>query len=166
MEEEKKSVQEILREDKDNVVNQQEIDRIFRIHLNRVPTEQEVTRFDGMKESEWKVIETYIKEEEDRNSMERDKSLNEEKGQMDAMKIGGDLANKEMKIKGDQSLGALKEIAAVPGMAGPVAGMPSVVPPMPQRPMMGGQGQGVQGQPAGNQKFYQDGENFLVQFKD
>ena len=162
---EKKSVQGILNEDKDDVVGQHEIDRIFRIYLDRVPTEQEIARFDGIKESEFKVIENYIKEEEDRNSLNRDKSLNEEKGQMDAMKIQGDLANKEMKIKGGQGLDALKGMATVPGMAGPVAGMPSVVPPVPQRPMTEGQGQSPQSPPAENQRFLQDGKNFLVKFK-
>lgn len=162
--EEKKSVQGILAEDKDLTVDQNEIDRIFRIHLDRAPTEQEVQRFFGIKESEFKIIESYIKEEEDRGSLERDKLLNEEKGQMDAMKIGGDLANKEMKIKGDQSLGALKDMAAIPGMAGPMAGMPSVIPPVPQRSMMGGQRQSPKSGP--NQKYLQDGKNFLVQFKN
>ena len=167
MPEDTKNIKKILDEDKDDVVGREEIDRIFRIHLNRQPEQSEIDRFFGIKESEWKIIESYIKEKEDRNSMDRDKSLNEEKTQMDAMKIGGDLANKEMKIKGGQNLDSLKEMAATPGMAGPMAGMPSVVPPMPQRPMAGGPGQGAQGPPAGgDQKFLQDGENFLVKFKD
>jgi hypothetical protein len=161
---EKKSVQGILDEDKDKIVSQQEIERIFRIHLDRIPTEQEISRFNGIKESEWKVIENYIKAEEDRNSFEADKLFNEEKGQADAMKIGGDLANKEMKVKGDQSLDALKNIAAVPGMAGPIAGMPSVVPPMPRRPMMDGQG-GCGPKSGPSQKYIKDGKNFLIRFE-
>lgn len=160
---EKKSVQGILAEDENKIVDQNEIDRIFRIHLDRIPTEQEVQRFTGIKESEFKVIENYIKEEEDRNSLEKDRTLNEEKGQLDAMKIQGDLANKEMKIKGDQQLGSLKDMAAMPGMAGQVAGAPSVVPPMPQRPPTGGQMPPEQEQPG--QKYLPDGKNILVQFK-
>ncbi|MCK5138417.1 MAG: hypothetical protein KAJ30_00770 [Candidatus Heimdallarchaeota archaeon] len=163
---EKKSVKGILDEDVDNVVDQSEIDRIFRIHLDRVPTPEEISRFDGIKESEFKVIEEYIKSEEAENSLESEKVINEEKSNVDAMKIGGDLANKEMKIKGGQNLDMLKDMAAIPGMAGPAAGMPSVVPPMPQRPPMGGvSGPGPQ-QAGPNAKYIKDGKKFLVQFKD
>ena len=165
MAENNSKVKQILEEDKDNIVDQTEIERIFRIHLNRLPTEQEIARFEGIKESEWKIIEDYIKKEENEISLGADKLLNEEKGQIDAMKISGDLANKEMKIKGDQSLDTLKNIAAVPGMAGPIAGMPSVVPPMSRRPMMNGQG-GCGPKSGPNTKYIKDGKNFLVQFKD
>ena len=164
MEENTKNIKKVLQEDKDLTVDVEEINRIFRIFLDRIPTEQEITRFEGIRESEWKIIESYIKEEEDRNSMDRDKSLNEERNQMDAMKIGGDLANKEMKIKGGQNLDSLKEMAATPGMAGPMAGMPSVVPPMPQRPMIDGQG-GCGSKASPNTKYIQDGKNFLVRFE-
>lgn len=164
MAEDTSKIKQILEEDKDNIVDQIEIERIFRIHLDRFPTEQEIARFEGIKESEWKVIENYIKSEEDKNSLESDKFLNEEKSQMDAMKIGGDLANKEMKVKGDQSLDALKNIAAVPGMAGPIAGMPSVVPPTPRRPMMDGQG-GCGPKSGPNTKYIKDGKNFLIRFE-
>ena len=163
---EKQSIQGILDEDTDEVVDQQEIERIFRIHLDRQATPEEIARFDGIKESEWKIIEAYIKEEENKVLMGQEVSSNEEKSQIDAMKIGGDLANKEMKIKGDQNLDTLKNMAATPGMAGPMANMPSVVPPMPERPVMGGvSGPGPQ-QMNPNTKYVKDGKNFLVQFKD
>jgi hypothetical protein len=169
MAEDTSEVKKILNEDKDNVVDRMEIERIFRIHLDRIPSEEEIARFEGIKESEWKIIEDYIKIEENKNSLESDKLLNEEKGQIDAMKIGGDLANKEMKIKGDQGLDSLKNVAAIPGMAGPMAGMPSIVPPVPERPVMsgmGGPGPGNASPPAKNNKYIRDGRFVLVKFED
>ena len=156
--------QEILKEDKDEIINPDEIQRIIKLYLGREADESELQRFTGMHESELKALTDYVKIIEDRNSMDRDKSLNEEKTQMDAMKIGGDLANKEMKIKGGQNLDSLKEMAATPGMAGPMAGMPSVVPPMPQRPMIDGQG-GCGSKASPNTKYIKDGKNFLVRFE-
>lgn len=167
MEEDNKENQakKIVQEDEDEIINPEEIQRIVMLYLGRDATEQELQRFTGMHESELKALTDYIKTEGDKSSLESDKLLNEEKGQMDAMKIGGDLANKEMKVKGDQSLDALKGMAAIPGMAGPMAGMPSVVPPMPQRPSVDGQGGcGPKSRP--NTKYIKDGKNFLIQFKD
>ena len=155
----------IVQEDEDEIINPEEIQRIVMLYLGRDATEPELQRFTGMHESELKALTDYIKTEGDKGSLESDKLLNEEKGQIDAMKIGGDLANKEMKVKGDQSLDALKGMTAIPGMAGPMAGMPSVIPPMPQRPPMGGQG-GCGPQNSSNTKYIKDGKNFLVQFRD
>lgn len=167
MEEDNKENQakKIVQEDEDEIINPDEIQRIIILYLGRDATELELQRFTGMHESELKALTDYIKTEGDKSSLESDKLLNEEKNQMDAIKIGGDLANKEMKIKGDQGLGSLKEMAAVPGMAGPMAKMPSVVPPMPRRPMMDGQG-GCGPKSGPNTKYVKDGKNFLVQFKD
>lgn len=147
--EEKTPVKKILDEDENKTIDQHEIDRVFRIHLGRIPTEEEVARFEGIKESESKTLEDYV-------SSQEETIKNEEKVLGDSAKVKGDLANKEMKMKGQNNLEMMK------------AGMPPV--PIPENvglPKAGGVSEqsmlaGRTGAP--QSRAIQDGKNFLVKF--
>ena len=158
MEEENKEsqAQKIVQEDKDEVISVEEIQRIVMLYLNREPNENEVQRFEGMHESELKVLTDYCTEE-------KTKTQDESKTLGDANKIQGDLANKEMKIQGDNALQQMKQLGALPpGTAGamPVPVQGQQMPPMSGvAPMEGG----AQVE-APQRKFAQDGRFFPVKF--
>lgn len=149
-ESEKKSpVKEILDEDKNKTIDQHEIDRVFRIHLGRIPTEEEITRFEGIKEKEFKVLEDYV-------NSKGETIKNEEKILGDSAKVKGDLANKEMKMRGQNNLEAMK--AGMPPMqiSGNV-GLPEAGG-ISDRSMLAGRTDAPQ------RRTVQDGNNFLVKF--
>lgn len=147
--EEKTPVKNILDEDKNNTIDQHEIDRVFRIHLGRIPTEEEINRFEGIKESEFKILEDYV-------NSQKETIKNEEKALGDSAKIKGDLANKEMKIKGQDSLEMMK--AGMPPMPIPGnIGLPKAGG-ISEQSMLAGRTDTPQG------RTIQDGNNFLVKF--
>ena len=146
---EKTPVKEILDEDENETIDQHEIDRVFRIHLGRIPTEEEVNRFEGIKEKEFKVLEDYV-------SSQEETIKNEEKVLGDSAKIKGDLANKEMKMKGQNNLEMMK--AGMPPMPIPEGvGLPKARE-VSDRSMLNGQAKIPQ------RRTIQDGNNFLVKF--
>lgn len=147
--EENSPVKKILDEDEDLIVGQEEIDRIFRIYLNRIPTEEEVNRFEGIKESEFKVLEDYV-------NSQKETIKNEEKVLGDSAKIKGDLANKEMKMKGQNNLEMMK--AGMPPMPIPEnIGLPKAGG-ISEQSMLAGRTETPQS------RTVQDGSNFLVKF--
>ena len=152
MEENKENqAKEILKEDEDLVVGVDEIQRIVMLYLGRESTPEEIQRFEGIHESEIKIMTDYLSEE-------KTKVSDETKNLGDANKIQGDLANKEMKIQGDNALQQMKQLGAVPPM--PMAGgmPPEGAMPVPGQPPM--QGEGL----APKKKWAQDGRFFPVKF--
>lgn len=148
--EEKTPVKRILDEDENKTIDQLEIDRVFRIHLGRIPTEEEITRFEGIKESEFKILEDYV-------NSQSETIKNEEKVLGDSAKIKGDLANKEMKMKGQNNLEMMK--AGMPPTSIPKGvGLPKTGE-VSDRSMLDGQMESPQ------KRTIQDGNNFLVRFK-
>jgi len=164
MEENKESqAQKIVQEDEDLIVSAEEIQRIVMLYLGREPTEEEINRFEGMKESELKILTDYLNEQ-------KDASQNEAKVLGDANKIQGDLANKEMKIQGDNALQQMKQLGAVPPggqplpemATAPVQGQPS--PEMATAGMPPQAGMPPEGAMPPRKKFAQDGRFFPVKF--
>lgn len=148
-------VNQILEEDKNNVIDRNEIDRIFKLYLNRIATPEESDRFDGVHEDEKKVLIDYCNEE-------KTKTQDENKVLGDANKIQGDLANKEMKIQGDNALQQMKQLGAIP----PAGAMPTAgAMPMPAQGQQLPPTQGAEPMGAPGKKFAQDGRFFPVRFE-
>lgn len=146
--------QSIIEEDKDLVIGVEEVQRIVMLYLGREALSDELQRFEGMKESELKILTDYLNEE-------KTKTQDETKIAGDANKIQGDLVNKEMKIQGDNALQQMKQLGAVPPGTMPAQGQP-LLPQAPMAPT------GVPQAPmeAPGKKFAQDGRFFPVRFSE
>lgn len=149
------TVKKILEEDEDKVVGAEEIARIFRIYLGREATEDENARFEGIRESEWKILEKYVKKLADIDETD-------ENARIETTKNAQDFAIKDAKITGKNILENKKMAMSMPGMT-PMANSPV---PMPMDPgIMTPAGAGQEMPEEGGQEYLQDGEKFLVQFK-
>lgn len=154
----KESVKQILAEDEDKTVDAGEIERIFRIYLGRPATEDETARFEGLRESEWKILQKYVEKQ-------ADIAETDEKNRIESTKNAQDFAVKDAKITGNKILEAKKAVPGGmptgmtpgPGMVAPSTTFPAQ--PNPEMPSTTGPAE------TGGQKYLQDGENFLVQFK-
>lgn len=149
------TVKKILDEDEDQVVGAEEIARIFRIYLGRPATDEENARFEGIRESEWKILENYVKKE-------KDKLDTGEKAVFEDQKNRLDLAGKEQKLLGKQYIDAKKNMNPMMpnpmqsgGMMPPITPVPESVPNQTPPPSS-----------TGGADYIRDGKNFLVTFQD
>lgn len=150
------TVKKILDEDEDKVVSAEEIARIFRIYLGRPASDEENARFEGIKESEWKILEKYVQKEKDLMDTQ-------EKAVTDATKNQLDHATKQQKVLGDQHIDAMKNMN--PMAPNPMASggmMPPMAPLPPSAP-----NQTPPASSTGGTDYVGDGgKNFLVTFQD
>ncbi len=142
--------QKILQEDIDDTVNESEIQRIVRLYTGREASEEEMSRFSGTKESELKVLTTYL------NDLREQDKMN-----MNANKTKNDLALKGMKAVGENQIANFKANPMMP------QGTPPMMPPgdggAPMMPPQGmpPQGPNMNGQ---NDRTIRDGRFSLVKF--
>ena len=143
-----KQVDKIL-SDKDNIIDESEIRRIIRLYLARDASQDEISRFLNMKESERKILIDYANSE-----MISQKNQNEL--EMKSNKMQGDLAIKGIKAMGDNNLMAMK------------TGQPMQPPQgMGQMPMQTPVSQPILStpQPSGN-RFIPEGRFSLIKFQN
>ena len=152
------SVKKVLDEDEDKIVSVEEIARIFRIYLGRPATEEENSRFEGIKESEWKILQKYVERQQDIVETQ-------EKGQFESSKNAQDFAVKDAKITGKNILDTKKMASTMPGTM-PMATSPAPMPMMPQDPNAMSAPATEEMPPEGGQEYLQDGDNFLIKFKN
>jgi len=148
-------VKKILDEDKNKIIDEFEIRRIIKLYIGRSPSDDEISRFSGMKESERKILVDYV--ETERTSQKDQNELG-----IKGNKIQGDLMLKGMKTMGNNNLEAMK--MGQPPMQTPAGmGQPSSNMGMGANPM--------QPQPAspspqsGGSRFVPEGRFSLVQFR-
>lgn len=164
-----KQVDKILAEDQDSTMNPSEITRIIRLYLGREATPDETSRFNGMMESEKKILIDYVNSERNTRKAQSDteaktakmQSENEMKNakiqsdtEMKTAKVQGDLMTKGMKTMGENTLNMMKN------------------PPMPATGPMGMGAQAPMASPmsgvpvAPGKKYISDGRFVLVKFQD
>lgn len=145
MPEEEQEAKNILKEDKDDIIDESEIKRIIKLYLGRDSTPEEISRFLGMKESELKILTDYVNTE---RTSQKDQSETEMKGN----KVQNDLMLKGMKAVGNNNLEAMKT-------GQPQMPMPVNIPAPAQMPT-----QTAPAQPTGG-RMIPEGRYSLIQFK-